>query len=159
MASPRNQQIRTLPPSASGFMGSVHRLFVYGTLQHPPLLEHLLGRRPALSPATVAGWRPARLHGRVYPGLVPGGTARGHVLEVDDHELEVLDRFEGPQYERIAATAVADGAEVPVSAWRLRDEHVGLALDDDWDLDRFVAEDAGAFLGASRPGDEHPRPV
>lgn len=132
----------------------MHRLFVYGTLQHPPLLEHLLGRAPALEPAAVAGWRAARLHGRVYPGLVPapGGSASGHVVEVDDGELAVLDRFEGPQYERITVSVGGDD----VWAWRLRDEHVGLALDDDWVLDRFVADDASAFLGASRPGDEHP---
>lgn len=132
----------------------MHRLFVYGTLQHPPLLEHLLGRSPALDAATVAGWRAARLRGRVYPGLVPapGSSAHGHVIEVDDDELALLDRFEGPQYERIVVAA--DGHEV--GAWRLRDEHVGLALEEDWDLDRFVAEDAVVFLGASRPGDEHP---
>ncbi len=132
----------------------VHRLFVYGTLQHPPLLEHLLGRAPALVPATVAGWRAVDLSGRVYPGLVPArnGSAKGHVLEVDDDELAVLDRFEGPQYERI--TVRADEADA--FAWRLREEHLALALERDWDLARFVAEDAGAFLGASRAGDEHP---
>jgi gamma-glutamylcyclotransferase (GGCT)/AIG2-like uncharacterized protein YtfP len=132
----------------------VHRLFVYGTLQHPPLLRHLLGRDPALEPVVVEGWRAVQLQGRVYPGLVPapGGWAHGHVLEVDDGELAVLDRFEGPQYERTTVVA-RDG---PAFAWRLRDEHLHLGLDDDWDLQRFVAEDAAVFLGASRPGDEHP---
>ena len=132
----------------------MHRLFVYGTLQHPPLLRHLLGRAPALEPVSVDGWRAARLRGRVYPGLIPmpGSTARGHLLDVDDAELDVLDRFEGPQYERIAVTAGA----AAVSAWRLREAHVDLALEEDWDLDRFVAADAVAFLGASRAGDEHP---
>lgn len=132
----------------------MHRLFVYGTLQHPPLLRQLLGREPGLEPATVDGWRAARLQGRVYPGLVPapGAFARGHLLDVDDDELVVLDRFEGPQYERIVV--IADGEEV--SAWRLREEHLALAVGEDWDLARFVAEDAVVFLGASRPGEEHP---
>ncbi len=132
----------------------MHRLFVYGTLQHPPVLERLLGRVPSLVPAVVDGWQAVALRGRVYPGLVPaaGASAHGHVLEVDDDELAVLDRFEGPQYERITVTA----GDADACAWRLRDEHLHLGLGRDWDLAGFVTEDAGAFLGASRPGDEHP---
>ncbi|MFP5321556.1 MAG: gamma-glutamylcyclotransferase family protein [Acidimicrobiia bacterium] len=135
----------------------MHRLFVYGTLQHPPLLEQLLGRVPDLRPATLTGWRAARLRGRVYPGLLPGaGPATGHVLEVDADELEVLDAFEGPQYERIGVRVSVDGAEVDAAAWRLRDEHAHLAEGSDWDLDAFVTRDASAFLGGSRRGEEHP---
>jgi gamma-glutamylcyclotransferase (GGCT)/AIG2-like uncharacterized protein YtfP len=136
---------------------TVHRLFVYGTLQHPPLLEHLLGRVPAWQPATLAGWRAARLRGRVYPGLVPGGgPATGRLVEVDDHELELLDRFEGPQYERIRVQVAVDAGVVDAWAWRLRDEHTGLAEDLDWELDEFTSRDAEAFLGGSRRGEEHP---
>ena len=135
----------------------MHRLFVYGTLQHPPLLEHLLGRRPGLCPATLPGWRAARLRGRVYPGLLPGGgPAAGHLLGVDDLELDVLDRFEGPQYERVAVVVDAGGDRVGVWAWRLREEHADLADDADWDLTAFVARDAHVFLGGSRRGEEHP---
>ena len=71
-------------------------------------------------------------------------------------ELEVLERFEGAQYERIPVVALVEGADAAVSAWRLRDEHAALALDDDWDLDRFVTADAQGFPGGSRRGDEHP---
>jgi gamma-glutamylcyclotransferase (GGCT)/AIG2-like uncharacterized protein YtfP len=139
------------------FDGGVHRLFVYGTLQHPPLLEHLLGRVPALQPATLSGWRAARLRGRPYPGLLPGGgPASGHLVEVDDGELAVLDAFEGPQYERIAVRVRTADGDVDAAAWRLRDEHAGLADVTDWDLDAFVARDATAFLGGSRRGEEHP---
>lgn len=138
--------------------GPVHRLFVYGTLQHEPLLEHLLGRTPALRAARLPGWRAAALRGRVYPGLVPaaGGSAAGALVEVDTAELDVLDRFEGPQYERIEVVALLDGREVGALAWRLRDEHAQLVRSADWDLERFVARDAAVFLGASRAGDEHP---
>lgn len=136
----------------------MHRLFVYGTLRHEPLLDHLLGRAPSLRPGRLPGWRAAALRGRVYPGLVPAPdrAAPGALVEVDDAELEVLDRFEGPQYRRIDVTASTDSGTVAAWAWRLREEHQGLVLDDDWDLERFVAEDAAAFLGTSRAGDEHP---
>lgn len=136
----------------------MHRLFVYGTLQHPPLLEHLLGRAPVPRPATLRAWRASRLRGRVYPGLVPAdaASARGHLIEVTDDELAILDRFEGSQYGRIAVQVETDGREVEAVAWRLREDHVALALGDDWDLEAFVTNDAHAFLGASRPGEEHP---
>lgn len=140
-------------------MVRVHRLFVYGTLQHPPLLEQLLGRAPLAVPATAPGWRAATLRGRVYPGLVPdvGARARGALIDVDDDELAVLDRFEGPQYQRIVISTSTGEQAVDAHAWRLRAEHVHLALASDWDLDRFVAVDAPAFLGGSRAGDAHPR--
>jgi gamma-glutamylcyclotransferase (GGCT)/AIG2-like uncharacterized protein YtfP len=133
-------------------------VFAYGTLQHPPLLEQLLGRRPALRPATLLGWRAAPLRGRAYPGLLPGaGPTRGHVLEVAPAELAVLDRFEGPQYERIEVRVHVERELTAAWAWRLRGEHAHLAGDGEWDLDRFVARDAGTFLGGSRAGEEHPR--
>ena len=99
------------PRPAVRLDGRVHRLFVYGTLQHEPLLDHLLGRAPDLRAARLPGWRAAALRGRVYPGLVPapGGSAPGALIEVDDAELEVLDRFEGPQYRRIEVLALVDG--------------------------------------------------
>lgn len=149
---------RPRPLRAVRLDGPVHRLFVYGTLRHEPLLDHLLGRAPSLRPGRLPGWRAAALRGRVYPGLVPAPdrAAPGALVEVDDAELEVLDRFEGPQYRRIDVTASTDSGTVAAWAWRLREEHQGLVLDDDWDLERFVAEDAAAFLGASRAGDEHP---
>lgn len=95
------------------------------------------------------------MRGRVHPSLVPaaGSSARGHLIEVDDAELAVLDRFEGPQYQRIRVRT----GEHQVWAWRLRDQHRGLALDDDWDLERFMADDAALFLGGSRRDEEHPR--
>ncbi len=68
----------------------------------------------------------------------------------------MLDRFEGPQYERIQVAASTAGTAIRASAWRLRAEHTDLVLDDDWDLARFVAGDAEVFLGGSRAGDEHP---
>lgn len=134
------------------------RVFAYGTLQHPPLLEQLLGRCPALRPATLAGWRAAPLRGREYPGLVLGaGPTRGHVFEVAGAELSVLDRFEGSQYDRVEVQVQADDEVIAAWAWRLRDEHAELAGDGEWDLDRFVAHDADAFLGGSQAGEDHQR--
>ena len=133
-------------------------LFVYGTLQHPPLLDRLLGRVPSLRPATLAGHRAARLAGRAYPGLVveAAASAPGAVLAVTRDELEVLDVFEGDQYERVVVTASTADGPVEAHAWRLRTRHADLALDDDWSLADFLAHDVAAFLGGSRRGGRHP---
>lgn len=45
-------------------------LFAYGTLMFPEVLQVLLGRVPDVVSATVAGWRVARLPGRIYPVMV-----------------------------------------------------------------------------------------
>ncbi|ONH29899.1 gamma-glutamylcyclotransferase family protein [Pseudofrankia asymbiotica] len=76
-------------------------LFAYGTLMFGDIVEALLGRRPAFTAAAVAGWRAARLPGRVYPGLVPaaGRRASGLLLSgLSAAEWALLDAFEGDAY-------------------------------------------------------------
>lgn len=93
-------------------------IFVYGTLRtgqsnHRRLLS---GRRSAA--ATLAGHR---LRAGTFPWIEPhpGGLVVGEVVEVDDHELGVLDRLEdvaGGLYRRVEATVevAPDGLE---TAW------------------------------------------
>jgi gamma-glutamylcyclotransferase (GGCT)/AIG2-like uncharacterized protein YtfP len=137
----------------------VHTVFVYGTLQHPPLLHRLLGRVPASVPAELTGHRAAPLAGRAYPGLVrdEGGVAPGRLLvDLTDDDLVVLDAFEGPEYERIGVVATVDGADVPADAWLLTGPSRRLAEAGQWSLERFLAEDVESFLGRSVPGGHHP---
>ena len=136
----------------------MHTLFVYGTLQHPPLLAHLIGRVPPLRPAELAGHRAAPIAGRVYPGLLvdPAATARGKVVDVDERELEILDAFEGPLYDRVDVVVSTDAGDLPAQAWLLSAAASGSAAAGDWSFERFVLSDAGEFLGRSTPGDAHP---
>lgn len=96
-------------------------LFVYGTLRFPEVVVALLGRRPTMVPAAVAGWRAAALRDRTYPGLVPAG--RGEVCEgrcllgLTRAERELLDLFEGDSYEADAVTLVGGGPAVAY-LWR-----------------------------------------
>ncbi len=133
-------------------------LFVYGTLQHEPLLERLLGRVPASRPARLPGHRAAPLVGRAYPGLVHDAhtVARGRVLDVTSSEVSVLDRFEGTEYERVQVVALDDHGEVECEAWLLTGASRRLVADGAWDLERFLAHDVHDFLGGSRSGAPHP---
>jgi gamma-glutamylcyclotransferase (GGCT)/AIG2-like uncharacterized protein YtfP len=76
-------------------------LFAYGSLTFPEVLEVVLGRVPALVPATASGWRIAALRDRPFPVLVPGdGVARGVLITgLTRTEWQVLDAFEAPSYE------------------------------------------------------------
>lgn len=136
------------------------RLFVYGTLRHPPVLGALLGRVPDHAAATARGYRAAPLRGRPYPGLVPdpASVVPGLVLEVDDGELSVLDHFEGAEYTRteLTVTRLDDGSAVWAQAWLLTGPSRRHAEPGAWDLERFVALHADRFIGASTPGDVHP---
>lgn len=134
-------------------------LFVYGTLQHGPLLERLLGRAPDATPATLVGHRAAPLSGRAYPGLLDesGSLAEGLLILVTEAEASVLDRFEGAEYERRSVTVTVGSDElVPAEAWVLTGASRRLAGPGAWDLSRFLATDVDAFLDGSTSGDTHP---
>ena len=135
------------------------RLFVYGTLQHGPLLDQLLGRVPESEPAVLPEHRAAPLLGRPYPGLVvdPTTEAAGRLVHVTETELVVLDHFEGPEYERSEVVAIdADGSPVACQVWLLTGPSRRLVVEGSWDLERFLAEDVGRFLGGSIAGEPHP---
>lgn len=121
-------------------------LFAYGTLRFPAVLHALLGRVPPLSAASLAGWRAAALPGRIYPGLVPGAAARGVAIDgVRAGEWDVLDAFEGTEYERREVT-LDDGR----TAWT----YVWIAADapapHDWDPARFEREDLATYVHRCR---------
>ena len=139
---------------------TVVTLFVYGTLRHDPVLERLLGRRPPARPAVLPEHRVARLVDRPYPGLVPtpGTVAIGELIDVDERELGVLDRFEGAAYDRVGVEVhpTDDVGPVVAEAWRLQEAHRSWVLAADWVLEDFVVAEAEAFLAGSRPGATHP---
>ncbi len=85
---------------------TIPTLFAYGTLREPLLLEGVLGHRLDgldLRPATAPGFRTVFYPGRIYPALV---EATGEIAEglavggLSVADLQVLDLFEGNEYER-----------------------------------------------------------
>lgn len=135
----------------------MHRLFVYGTLRHGPLLAALLGREVSMVPAQLTGHRAASLAGRVYPGLVvdPSSSTVGEVVEIDDDELAVLDRFEGPDYERTPVVVVTGSGEVAAETYLLTGPGLADAEDRPWSFEAFVSGAADAWVAGSTPGRDH----
>jgi gamma-glutamylcyclotransferase (GGCT)/AIG2-like uncharacterized protein YtfP len=96
-----------------------HRLFCYGTLQLPTVLEAVIGRRLQGCRAFLVDHGAFRVHQAEYPGLrrSPGRQTWGILYgDVTGGELDVLDRFEGPLYRRQPQVVSKCGGQ-RVRAW------------------------------------------
>ena len=87
-------------------MGEI--LFVYGTLKDPTVQQAVFGRVVTGKPDTLEGFVKGEisLGGMVYPIIQPDSTSQieGLVIEVTPHELAVIDRYEGSDYQRVQVT-------------------------------------------------------
>jgi gamma-glutamylcyclotransferase (GGCT)/AIG2-like uncharacterized protein YtfP len=117
-------------------------LFAYGTLQLDDVLQTLIGRVPASTPAQLTNWRAVRLPGRPYPGLVhsSGHTVSGLVFDdLTPDEWLLLDRFEDTDYDLQQIPLDAGGAAWAY-VWQKEAE------DADWLLDTFTAAELPAYI-------------
>jgi gamma-glutamylcyclotransferase (GGCT)/AIG2-like uncharacterized protein YtfP len=103
------------------------RLFVYGTLQYPPLLERLLGRIPPHRRARLAGFARYTVLNADYPGIVPqpGAETAGLILAgIQSREWERLDQYEDDLYERrIVTLHPEDGGTITAFAYVIPDRN------------------------------------
>lgn len=121
-------------------------LFVYGTLMFGDVLDALLDRVPASSPAQLPGWRAAALRGLPFPGLVeaPGSTVTGRLLgDLTAAERQVVHEFEGDLYD-LRPVVLEDGRAAATYVWR----DSALVLPHDWDPAHFAAHHLATY---SRP--------
>ena len=128
-------------------------LFAYGTLRFAPVLRALAGRSFAARDAELEGFAVQRLRGRAYPGLVPapGSVARGVLyLGLDAATLALLDRFEGPWYERRRVRVRSDGAEPWAFTYLLRPARHRELAGAAWDAERFAARHLATWIAACR---------
>jgi gamma-glutamylcyclotransferase (GGCT)/AIG2-like uncharacterized protein YtfP len=134
--------------------GGRARLFAYGTLMLPEVMEIVAGRRCAALPAVLPDHRRRLLHGEVYPALLPAaGESVGGVLweGLDAPALARLDRFEGPFYERtVRRVVLQNGEQREAFVYLLRPERHALASAAGWDEAEFRARHLGAFLAVCR---------
>lgn len=138
-------------PDPGGF-----RLFAYGTLQVPAVLQAVIGGQRHGSPALLPGFRRFRVPGKPYPAIVAnaGGSVTGLLYEaVSAAELALLDYYEGELYERRELLvelqqAGADPASAAVLAqsYVLGGGHGALITDEPWDLQRFEREHLASYL-------------
>lgn len=80
------------------------KLFVYGTLEDPQLVVHLLGYEPMSKKMILKGFKRVETgNGKEgFPSLVPakGESVEGVMYEVTDRNLDILDSWEA-NYRRV----------------------------------------------------------
>lgn len=117
------------------------RLFAYGTLMVPAVIETVIGRRPGGAAAVLAGFARYRILGEDFPGLVPceGAMTDGVVYDgLDRRELALVDRFEGAWYERMPVKVSRAGVRVDAYVYVVRPEYRDILSTEPWDVERFA---------------------
>ncbi|EIM19185.1 PLP-dependent transferase [Wallemia mellicola CBS 633.66] len=100
-----------------------HTVFCYGTLMVPQILKSVLDNEPItafnVSNATLKGYTRHHVIGEDYPAITKDGetvlqkkltdeesTVHGALIEgLADYHMDLLDQFEGDEYERISTKA------------------------------------------------------
>lgn len=128
------------------------RLFAYGTLVVPRVMEAVTGRVFAGRPAVLEGYARYTVAGASYPGIVaaPGARTDGVLYHgLDPEALAVLDRFEDAFYER-RVVLVGDPGKPPVPAhvYVVPERHRGVLGPEPWRRDVFEGEHLAAFLAS-----------
>lgn len=151
--SPLKQNAPTPTVTGTGPTGhpeSHHRLFCYGTLQIPEVLEAVIGNPLRGIRAVLPGYAAYQVRRAEYPGLVrsPGNMTSGRLYhQVTPMELNVLDRFEGRLYQRQSHVVVKDSGQ-RIQAWVYmvipgRQKQVTTKP---WHLDRFLRTEYHRFM-------------
>lgn len=131
-----------------------HRIFAYGILTIPEVMEALLERRLPLRDAALDGYARFRLRDRPYPGIVAESAAAvdGVLYEgVGEDEITLLDHFEGELYERRSVRVrTACEPRVDADAYVVSERRRGRLSHEPWDRLRFEVEHLAGTLDHCR---------
>jgi len=125
------------------------RLFVYGTLQLPQVMQAVVGRTFRQHPGRLAGFRRGRVNGRSFPGIVPDPHAEvnGIVYSgLEEAAFLTLDHFEGPLYFRQSVVVDVGGRTLSAQTYVVPPQQAHWLSADDWDLEVFRGRDLEEFL-------------
>lgn len=117
------------------------RLFTYGTLCLPEVMEKVAGKRFHSDDAVLKGYRSYLIRGHVYPGMIYTGDSRTNgklYYDIDDAALACVDAFEGDYYRRETVRPVLeDGTELEAFSYILVDSLHYLLSDKPWSEEEF----------------------
>ena len=138
------------------------RLFVYGTLMAPEVMEVLLNRVPAMRPARLEGFERWSLDGAVFPAVrrAAGGRVTGLLVDgLSTDEQAILDWFEDDGYELLPVRVCPldrphDGAvDAGVYSWPARradDPLADLRVGVPWSYEDFRRRHLPAYIESTR---------
>ncbi len=130
------------------------RLFAYGTLQIPEVMEAVTGRSWKWRDAIAHGFARCLLKNASYPGMVSEKNAitTGRLYEgLDPEAWNLLDQFEDPVYQRKHIEIVTEGQErAKVFAYLLPLHEAHRLTGHPWEMNVFVQEHLPDYLSQCR---------
>nr|WP_067298696.1 gamma-glutamylcyclotransferase family protein [Marinobacterium profundum] len=135
----------------------MNRLFTYGTLMVPEVIETVIGRPAGESlSATLKEYVCYQVRGKAFPAIVPdsGQQTLGRLYQaIDQDALERLDFYEGSLYLRCQVKVqMPDGTKLDAWTYVFTPEACVQLTDQPWQLDYFVERQLTQFLhGCAQP--------
>ena len=126
-------------------------VFAYGTLLFPDVWHRVVRGAYDRVPARIHGFSRRRLRDALFPAVVSAcltESVRGVLyLEVSADDLERIDRFEGPWYEKkTVACTREDGRIVPARVYVIDPKHRYRIEARTWDPEWFSRHGLPDFL-------------
>ncbi len=119
------------------------------------IIQGVLGRSLDPHVASVKGYQRYCVQNRVYPAMVKGSGddfVRGIAyLDIDSHQLRLLDQFEGEMYQRVLLEAILTEQSIMAYAYICKPTYQHLLTSEIWTLDCFREDAQQEFLN-SFPG-------
>lgn len=126
------------------------KLFVYGSLQHPLVWQRLLGKVCSNQRAVLQGWKAVKVKNEDYPGLIQANN--GKVLGIiktglSAADFEILDNFEGEQYQRIQLVVTnAQGQAQQTYVYVFKECYLAHLSSETWSYQEFSQQSLPWFL-------------
>ena len=101
----------------------------------PEIMAGVISRKTEGRPAVLKNTRRLKVKGEVYPSLIPaaGGEVSGILYEnLTLDEIDVLDHFEGLEYDRREVTVHVDGQPLPAETYFTSVEGIKLIDESEW---------------------------
>jgi len=130
------------------------RLFSYGTMMCPEIIEKLAGKSLVGVPGRVKNHRVLCVRGELYPGMVQGsgGEVEGLVYTFSSYLWPGFDAFEGEEYLRKPVRVrYSNGKRELVQAYVFRPEYRSRLTRKPWDAEAFARDGLQPFMAAHFP--------
>lgn len=139
------------------------RLFCYGTLCLPEIMQQVIRRKTSGVKAELQDYACYLVKGRHYPAAAPaaGSTLTGLLYSgLSARELALLDHYEGLEYRRLRVSVTThDGKQAQAWVYVLRPHHSSRLTEKTWSLEEFVKTQAENYKKALGAGGVFRHPV
>ena len=127
-----------------------YKVFAYGTLIVPAVLQVVTGQSYTQNPAKLPGYARYLIKGQVFPGIIAAdnSSVEGVVYhDIDATALQRLDDFESNVYIREEVLVTLENKHSPPAyAYVMSSEHEDLLSDQPWDIEVFIFKHLAEYL-------------